>query len=94
MEAVSEFWSGQYHHSDEVADKPETADDTDEESIAVVFEVDHCRVIGEVGSTVGRQSSTDIKCPIEHVRLSHFSFGLIPIKNLTFQSKPDEEMLQ
>ena len=84
METVSKFWSGQYNDGNEVADEAKTANDADEEAIAVVLEVDHGGVVGEVRTTVSGQSSTDIKCPIEHVMLTSPPEGLI--KTVTFQA--------
>ena len=70
VETVSKFWPGQYNDGNEVPDEAKTANDADEEAIAVVLEVDHGGVVGEVRATVSGQSSTDIKCPIEHVMLT------------------------
>ena len=84
METVSKFWSGQYNDGNEVADEAKTANDADEEAIAVVLEVDHGGVVGEVRTTVSGQSSTDIKCPIEHVMLTSPPEGWI--KTVTFQA--------
>jgi len=84
VETVSEPWPGQDHHCDEVANEAEAADHADEEAIAIVLEVDHGGVLGEVEATISAdRSPTHIETHIEHV------LPPLPnkrIKTVTFQA--------